>query len=101
MYYASPYMSPSRASRRNSKASHCSSFSARRVSASVKAPSKWVIQAHDAFSGVLLWKKPITPWENQLRPFRSGPAEMPRRLVAVGDTVYVTLGYGKPVSVTS
>ncbi|MHC4249641.1 MAG: outer membrane protein assembly factor BamB family protein, partial [Planctomycetota bacterium] len=33
----------------------------------------------------------------QLRPFRSGPAELPRRLVAIGDIVYATLGYAKPV----
>jgi len=57
-----------------------------------------MLVARDAFNGVLLWKKEITPWENQLRPFRSGPAELPRRLVAVGERVYVTLGYGKPVT---
>lgn len=66
--------------------------------ASVKSPSVWRLVARDAFNGVLLWKKDISPWENQLRPFRSGPAELPRRLVAVGDRVYVTLGYGKPVT---
>ena len=66
--------------------------------ASVKAPSKWMLVARDAFSGVLLWKKEVSPWEDQLRPFRSGPAELPRRLVAVGERVYVTLGYGKPVT---
>jgi outer membrane protein assembly factor BamB len=66
--------------------------------ASVKAPSKWMLVARDAFNGVLLWKKALGPWEDQLRPFRSGPAEMPRRLVAVGDRVYVTLGYNKPAT---
>jgi outer membrane protein assembly factor BamB len=66
--------------------------------ASVKARSKWMLVARDAFNGVLLWKKPVAPWENQLRPFRSGPAELPRRLVAVGDRVYVTLGYNRPVT---
>ena len=66
--------------------------------ASVKSPSVWTLAARDAFNGVLLWKKKIAPWENQLRPFRSGPAELPRRLVAVGERVYVTLGYGKPVT---
>jgi outer membrane protein assembly factor BamB len=66
--------------------------------ASVKAESKWVLVARDAFNGVLLWKKPIPCWEHQLRPFRSGPAELPRRLVAVGDRVYVTLGYGQPAT---
>ncbi|MHC4314995.1 MAG: outer membrane protein assembly factor BamB family protein [Planctomycetota bacterium] len=65
---------------------------------SVKAPSVWMLVARDAFNGVMLWKKKIAPWEDQLRPFRSGPAEMPRRLVAVGERVYVTLGYGKPVT---
>jgi len=66
--------------------------------ASVTAPSVWMLVARDAFNGVLLWKKKISPWENQLRPFRSGPAELPRRLVAVGERVYVTLGYGRPVT---
>ncbi|MEE8450453.1 MAG: PQQ-binding-like beta-propeller repeat protein [Thermoguttaceae bacterium] len=66
--------------------------------ASVKAPSKWMLVARDAFNGVLLWKRPLARWENQLRPFRSGPAELPRRLVAVGDRVYVTLGYDMPVT---
>jgi len=66
--------------------------------ASVNEPSRWRLVARDAFSGVLLWKKEISPWEDRLRPFRSGPAEMPRRLVAVDDRVFVTLGYGKPVT---
>jgi len=65
--------------------------------ASVKAKSKWMLVARDAFNGVLLWKKPVSPWEDQLRPFRSGPAELPRRLVAAGEIVWATLGYGKPV----
>ena len=65
--------------------------------ASVKARSKWMLVARDAFNGVLLWKQRVSPWEDQLRPFRSGPAELPRRLVAVGDRVYATLGYDKPV----
>ena len=65
---------------------------------SVKEPSRWMLVARDAFNGVLLWKKEIGAWEDQLRPFRSGPAELPRRLVAVNDQVYVTLGYGRPVT---
>ncbi|MFP4058184.1 MAG: PQQ-binding-like beta-propeller repeat protein [Candidatus Brocadiia bacterium] len=66
--------------------------------ASVAAPPEWRLVARDAFGGVLLWKRPVEPWEDPLRPFRSGPAELPRRLVAVGDRVYVTLGYGQPVT---
>jgi hypothetical protein len=43
--------------------------------ASVVMPSKWFLIARDAFSGVELWRRPISPWETQLRNFRSGPAE--------------------------
>ncbi len=64
---------------------------------SVTLPSEWFLIARDAFNGVLLWKKPIPLWETQMRGFRSGPAHLPRRLVAVGDHVYVTLGYTEPV----
>ncbi len=66
--------------------------------ASVDLPSDWQLIARDAFSGVLLWKKPIPEWEWRLRPFRSGPPQLHRRLVAIGDVVYTTLGYGAPLS---
>jgi outer membrane protein assembly factor BamB len=61
-------------------------------------PSQWALIARDAFSGVFLWKRPIEKWEGHLRGFRTGPTELQRRLVAVGDRVYVTLGYGEPVT---
>ncbi|MCP4644086.1 MAG: PQQ-binding-like beta-propeller repeat protein [bacterium] len=63
--------------------------------ASVTLKSDWRLLARDAFSGVQLWEKPVGPWENQLRGFRTGPSDMARRLVAVGNRVYATLGYGK------
>ena len=66
--------------------------------ASVNLPPKWVLAARDGFSGVALWTRAVGPWEGQLRGFRSGPAELPRRLVAIGDRVFVTLGYGKPLT---
>ncbi|HIE51691.1 MAG TPA: methyltransferase domain-containing protein, partial [Armatimonadetes bacterium] len=66
--------------------------------ASVALPPRWFLVARDAFSGVILWERPLGPWEGHLRGFRSGPAGLARRLVAVNDRVYVTLGYGKPVS---
>jgi len=66
--------------------------------ASLALQPKWVLVARDAFSGVVLWKKPVGPWEGVMRPFRSGPTELARRLVAVDDRVYVTLGYNKPVT---
>jgi len=62
---------------------------------SVALPDRWSLIARDAFNGVLLWKRRIEPWEDHLRGFRSGPADLARRLVAVNDRVYVTLGYGK------
>jgi outer membrane protein assembly factor BamB len=66
--------------------------------ASALLPPNWQLIARDAFNGVLLWKRAIKKWEWHLRPFRSGPPQLPRRLVSVGDVVYVTLGYGEPVS---
>ena len=66
---------------------------------SVYMPPKWSLVARDAFSGVLLWRKPIANWESHLRGFRSGPPEIGRLLVARGEKVYVALGYAKPVSV--
>jgi outer membrane protein assembly factor BamB len=66
--------------------------------ASVALPPKWFLVARDAFNGVVLWKRPVGPWEGHLRGFRSGPAALARRLVAAKDRVFVTLGYGKPVT---
>jgi len=60
--------------------------------ACVQLPSKWFLIARDAFNGTILWKRPIASWMTQLWPFKSGPALLPRRLVAAGDRVYVTLG---------
>ena len=74
-------------------------------------PSKWFLVARDAFSGVLLWKCPVPHWGSA--QFSGTPATgegvasvgrftMPthtgKRLVAVDDTVYVTLGAAAPVT---
>jgi outer membrane protein assembly factor BamB len=64
----------------------------------VAASPRWRLVARDAFNGIRLWEREISSWEYHLRDFRSGPAELARRLVAVGDRVYVTLGYGEPVT---
>jgi outer membrane protein assembly factor BamB len=66
--------------------------------ATVALPPSWWLIARDAFNGVVLWKRRIAPWEDRFRGFRTGPSELSRRLVAVGDRVYVTLGYGKPAT---
>ncbi len=73
-------------------------------------PSKWFVVARDAFSGVLLWKCPIPKWgseefsgtHNTGKGVTTGRFTMPpnvgKRLVAVEDTVYVTLGATAPVT---
>ena len=62
-------------------------------------PPEWTLSAHDAFNGLLLWEQPIAKWFNHLQPLKSGPASLPRRLVAKGQFVYVTLGIDAPVSI--
>jgi len=76
------------------------------VSLGGEVPDKWRLVGRDAFSGVLLWKKPVPDWgwqawsPNQPMNLRWGnPRFIHRRLVAVGDRVYFTLGYSAPVSV--
>jgi outer membrane protein assembly factor BamB len=66
---------------------------------SIRLPARWSLVARDAAAGVLLWKRPITEWNTWMWPLKSGPAALPRRLVAVGNEVYVTLGLSEAVSV--
>ena len=40
---------------------------------SIYLPPKWMLVARDAFSGVLLWKQPITNWHTTLWRLKSGP----------------------------
>ncbi len=65
--------------------------------ASIFLPSKWVLIARDAFNGRTLWKRPIPNWHTQLWPLKSGPAQLARRLVAVGDRVYASLDVDAPL----
>jgi len=67
-------------------------------------PDKWFLVAQDAFNGVRLWKVPIRRWgwrEWKHSWFTCRPGDFPldirKRLVAVGNKVYVTLGYSAPV----
>jgi outer membrane protein assembly factor BamB len=66
--------------------------------ASIQLPSKWRLIARDAFNGVILWKRNIDQWNTQQYPLKSGPAHLLRRLVAVDQRVYVTLGIDAPVT---
>ena len=65
---------------------------------SILTPPEWRLVARDAFNGAPLWKRPIERWHTHLWPLKSGPQMLPRRLVAEGDRVYVTLGIDAPVS---
>jgi outer membrane protein assembly factor BamB len=64
---------------------------------SILMPAKFMLIARDAFNGTVLWKKPITEWSTHLWPLKSGPTQLTRRLVAMGDKVYVTMGISAPV----
>ena len=80
------------------------------TSVDATVPDKWVLTARDAFSGVLLWKRDVAPWGsppfsgtlNTGRPVTVGRFTMPphvgKRIVAVEDTVYVTLGADAPLA---
>jgi len=65
---------------------------------SIQMPPKWTLVARDAFNGVILWKRPLKDWQNHLWPLKSGPTALARRLVAVDDRVYVTMGFEAPLS---
>ncbi len=68
------------------------------LTADIRMPARWNLVARDAFNGVVLWKRKISQWTDHLHGFRSGPPDLPFRLVAVGDRVYVTLGDGQGVT---
>jgi outer membrane protein assembly factor BamB len=78
-----------------------------------RVPDKWTLTARDAFNGIVLWKREVPDWGwkawkraelKQTDWSRMGsqrfrlPVAIPRRLVAAGDRVYVTLGYRAPVT---
>ncbi|NIP28465.1 MAG: PQQ-binding-like beta-propeller repeat protein [Phycisphaerae bacterium] len=55
-------------------------------------PSRWTLIARDGFNGTILWKKPLADWHPNNWPLKSGPGHHPRKLVAVGDRVYIAAG---------
>ncbi|MHC4167088.1 MAG: outer membrane protein assembly factor BamB family protein, partial [Planctomycetota bacterium] len=60
-------------------------------------PARWTLIARDGFNGTILWKKPLADWYPNNWPLKSGPGHYPRKLVAVGDRVYVAGGLVDPV----
>jgi outer membrane protein assembly factor BamB len=65
---------------------------------SILVPPEWSVIARDAFNGTILWKRRMGGWHTHLWPLKSGPAQLPRRLVAAGDRVYVTLSFDAPLT---
>jgi len=66
-------------------------------------PDRWFLVARDGFNGVLLWKRAMPEWGwRQWSATWHGrfnqPSHLPGRLVAVGDTIYVTLGFNAPLT---
>ena len=65
---------------------------------SIQLPPRWFLIARDAFNGTILWKRELPDWYNHLFPLKSGPSRLTRRLIAIGDEVYTTLGINAPLS---
>jgi outer membrane protein assembly factor BamB len=65
---------------------------------SILLEPRWSLIARDAFNGTILWKRQMGKWFTHLWPLKSGPAQLPRHLVAEGNRVYVTLGIDAPLT---
>jgi len=66
-------------------------------------PDRWFLVARDAFNGILLWKRPMPQWGWQQWSAKwegrfNQPTQLAKRLVAIDDTVYVTLGFNAPLT---
>ena len=61
-------------------------------------PDRYSVVARDAFNGIVLWKRPMTDWFSSRVIWGHIPMHTQRRLVAIGDRVYVTLGLQAPVT---
>jgi outer membrane protein assembly factor BamB len=63
-----------------------------------RLPERYALVARDAFNGVLLWERPMAPWYSSTVIWGHIPVHSNRRLVAVDDRVYATLGLQAPVT---
>jgi len=61
-------------------------------------PAKWKLIARSAFNGVELWTLDYPRWEQVTVYIKNYHAQMQRRLVAIGNTVYCTPGLTAPVT---
>jgi outer membrane protein assembly factor BamB len=65
---------------------------------SIQIASDYQLVARDAYNGKVLWRREIPDWHTQMFRLKSGPAQLTRRLVAVDDRVWITLGLEAPVT---
>ena len=65
---------------------------------SIAQPPRWHLVARDAYNGLLLWKRPFSPWFPHIVNWCQNPPNLNRRLVAVGNRIYVTLGLHAPLT---
>ena len=61
-------------------------------------PAKWKLVARNAFNGIELWAKDYPEWEQVTVYIKNYHAQMQRRLVAIGNTVYCTPGLNAPLT---
>ena len=61
-------------------------------------PAKWKLIARSAFNGVELWTMDYPEWEQITVYIKNFHAQMQRRLVAIGETVYCTPGLTAPLT---
>ncbi|MHC4155035.1 MAG: outer membrane protein assembly factor BamB family protein [Planctomycetota bacterium] len=65
---------------------------------SIRQTPEWRLVARDAFNGTLLWKKRVGAWFPHIVNWGGTPRQLQRKLVAVGNRVYVTLGLHAPLT---
>ncbi|MFH1717979.1 MAG: PQQ-binding-like beta-propeller repeat protein [Planctomycetota bacterium] len=65
---------------------------------SIRRPAQWNLVARDAYNGILLWQRPIATWFPHIVNWGQVPGQLQRKLVAVGDCVYVTAGLHAPLT---
>jgi outer membrane protein assembly factor BamB len=65
---------------------------------SIRQTPQWRLVARDAFNGTLLWRKNVGDWFPHIVNWGATPRQLQRKLVAVDDRVYVTLGLHAPLT---
>jgi outer membrane protein assembly factor BamB len=66
--------------------------------ASLQQPPRWYLVARDAYNGIQLWQRSFIGWFPYLINWGVAPPQLQRRMVLIGDRLYVTLGLHAPLS---